>query len=287
MFEGFETKRIKTSGTEVFLRVGGVGPPLLLLHGYPQTHVIWHKIAPALAKHFTLVMPDLRGYGDSGTPESDAAHTPYSKRAMALDMVEVMAMLGFDRFKLVGHDRGARVAHRLAQDHAERVEKLAVLDIAPTLHMYENTDMRFASAYYHWFFLIQPKGYPEKLIGDDPAFYLRTKLGAWGRTGDAITPEAHAEYLRCFQKPEVIHATCEDYRASAGVDLAHDRANTKKLPMPLLALWGAAGFVGSAYDVLATWREVAQDVRGQAVPGGHFLPEEAPEETLKALLDFL
>ncbi len=287
MFANFQEHRIKTSGTEINLRVGGSGPPLLLLHGYPQTHVIWHKIAPVLAAHFTVVLPDLRGYGDSGKPESDANHTPYSKRTMAQDMVEVMAALGFERFKLVGHDRGARVAHRLARDHAARVEKLAVLDIAPTLHMYETTDMRFARAYYHWFFLIQPQGFPEKLIGEDPAYYLRTKLGAWGRTGDAITPEAHAEYLRCFSNPETIHASCEDYRASAGIDLEHDRASTQKLSMPLLALWGAAGFVGSAYDVLATWREVAQDVRGQAVPGGHFLPEEAPEETLAALLEFL
>ncbi len=287
MFANFRERRIKTSGTEIFLRMGGAGPPLLLLHGYPQTHVIWHKIAPELAKHFTVVLPDLRGYGDSGKPETDANHAPYAKRAMAQDMVEVMSALGFDRFKLVGHDRGARVAHRLARDHAARVEKLAVLDIAPTLHMYESTDMRFASAYYHWFFLIQPRGFPEKLIGDDPAFYLRTKLGAWGRTGDAITPKARAEYLRCFEKPETIHATCEDYRASAGIDLVHDRANTEKLAMPLLALWGAAGFVGSAYDMLATWRDVAQDVRGHAVPGGHFLPEEAPEETLAALLEFL
>jgi len=287
MFANFQKQRVRTSGTEIFLRMGGAGPPLLMLHGYPQTHVIWHKIAPALAQHFTVILPDLRGYGDSGKPESGANHAPYAKRTMAQDMVEVMAALGFERFKLVGHDRGARVAHRLAQDHAARVEKLAVLDIAPTLHMYETTDMRFASAYYHWFFLIQPNGFPEKLIGDDPAFYLRTKLGAWGRTGDAITPEAQAEYLRCFEKPETIHATCEDYRASAGIDLEHDRANTEKLAMPLLALWGAAGFVGSAYDVLATWRDAAQDVRGHAVPGGHFLPEEAPEETLAALLEFL
>ncbi len=287
MFAGFAQHRIKTTGAEIFLRTAGTGPPLLLLHGYPQTHVIWHKIAPALAEHFTVVLPDLRGYGDSSTPKSTPTHSPYAKRAMALDMVEVMSELGFARFKLVGHDRGARVAHRLAQDHMARVEKLAVLDIAPTLHMYENTDMRFASAYYHWFFLIQPKGFPEKLIGDDPAFYLRTKLGAWGRTGNAITPEAYAEYLRCFKNPATIHATCEDYRASAGIDLEHDRATPAKLPMPLLALWGKAGFVGSTYDVLATWRAVAQDVRGQAVPGGHFLPEEAPTETLAALLGFL
>ena len=287
MFEGFETKRIQTSGSEIFLKQGGSGPPLLLLHGYPQTHVIWHKIAPALAEHFTVVLPDLRGYGDSGKPVTDANHTPYSKREMAMDMVEVMAALGFERFAVVGHDRGGRVAHRLAQDHGTRVSKLAVLDIAPTLHMYENTDMRFASAYYHWFFLIQPAGFPEQMIGADPAFYLQTKLGAWGKTGDAITPEAYAEYLRCFSNPETVHASCEDYRASAGIDLAHDRAETNKLPMPLLALWGEAGFVGSAYDVLATWREVALNVRGHAVPGGHFLPEEAPDQTLTALLDFL
>jgi len=287
MFKGFETKRIQTSGTEIFLRMGGSGPPLLLLHGYPQTHVIWHKIAPALAARFTLVMPDLRGYGDSGKPETDAQHRPYSKREMALDMVEVMAALGFDRFALVGHDRGARVAHRLARDHAACVARLAVLDIAPTLHMYDNTDMKFASAYYHWFFLIQPQGLPEHMIGENPAYYLKTKLGAWGKTGGAITPEAHAEYLRCFQNPDTIHASCEDYRASATIDLEHDRGETEKLAMPLLALWGAAGFVGSAYDVLATWQEVAEDVRGHAVSGGHYLPEEAPEEVLHALLDFL
>jgi len=286
MFAGFESQRLQTSGSEIFLRKGGTGPPLLLLHGYPQTHVIWHKIAPELAKRFTVIAPDLRGYGDSGKPETDADHSPYSKRAMALDMVEVMAKLGHKRFNLVGHDRGARVAHRLAQDHGAAVARLAVLDIAPTLHMYETTDMGFASAYYHWFFLIQPADFPERMIGADPAFYLQSKLGAWGRTGGAITPEAHAEYLRCFT-PEAIHASCEDYRASAGIDLVHDRANRAKLPMPLLALWGAAGFVGATYDVLATWRAVADDVRGHAVPGGHFLPEEAPDAVLKALLGFL
>ncbi len=287
MFAGFESRRIQTSGSEIFLRRAGNGPPLLLLHGYPQTHVIWHKIAPALAEHFSVITPDLRGYGDSGKPESDADHRRYSKRAMALDMVEVMDALGFERFSVAGHDRGGRVAHRLARDHPARVDKLAVLDIAPTLYMYENTDMRFASAYYHWFFLIQPQGYPERLIGADPAFYLKTKLGAWGQTGDAITPEAHAEYLRCFCDPATIHATCEDYRASAGIDLTHDRHDTGLLGMPLLVLWGAQGFVGQAYDLLATWREVADNVQGHAVPGGHFLPEESPDETLKALLEFL
>ncbi len=287
MFAGFESRRIQTSGSEIFLRRAGNGPPLLLLHGYPQTHVIWHKIAPALAEHFSVITPDLRGYGDSGKPESDADHRRYSKRAMALDMVEVMDALGFERFSVAGHDRGGRVAHRLARDHPARVDKLAVLDIAPTLYMYENTDMRFASAYYHWFFLIQPQGYPERLIGADPVFYLKTKLGAWGQTGDAITPEAHAEYLRCFCDPATIHATCEDYRASAGIDLTHDRHDTGLLGMPLLVLWGAQGFVGQAYDLLATWREVADNVQGHTVPGGHFLPEESPDETLKALLEFL
>ncbi len=286
MFSRFESRRIQTSGSEIFLRKGGSGPPLLLLHGYPQTHVIWHKIAPALAEHFTVIIPDLRGYGDSAKPESDADHSPYSKRAMALDMVEVMAALGFERFKLVGHDRGGRVAHRLARDHGAAVERLALLDIAPTLTMYDATDMAFARAYYHWFFLIQPEGFPERMIGADPAYYLETKLGAWGRTGGAITPEAHGEYLRCFT-PNTIHASCEDYRASAGIDLIHDRAETEKLQMPLLALWGEAGFVGAAYDVLATWRAVAEDVRGQAVSGGHFLPEEAPDEVLSALLEFM
>ena len=287
MFKGFESTRIQTSGTEIFLKQGGSGPPLLLLHGYPQTHVIWHKMAPALAERFTVIAPDLRGYGDSGKPESDAAHTPYSKRAMALDMVEVMASLGFENFSVVGHDRGGRVAHRLARDFPSKVEKLAVLDIAPTLHMYENTDMRFASAYYHWFFLIQPTGLPEQMIGADPAYYLETKLAAWGRTGDAITPGAYKEYLRCFSNPATIHASCEDYRASAGIDLEHDRLDSEKIAMPMLALWGKSGFVGGAYDVLATWREVAHDVRGQSVPGGHYLPEEAPNETLGALLAFL
>jgi len=287
MFAGFESKRLQTSGTDIFLRQGGSGPPLLLLHGYPQTHVIWHKIAPALAEHFTVIAPDLRGYGDSGKPVSDARHTPYAKRAMAQDMVEVMAALGFARFGVVGHDRGGRVAHRLALDHPAKVEKLAVLDIAPTLYMFENTDMRFATAYYHWFFLIQPNGLPERMIEADPAAYIGTKLGAWGKTAAAITPEARAEYLRCFSDPATIHASCEDYRAAATIDLEHDRAETGKLAVPLLVLWGESGFVGSAYDVLATWRGVAHNVQGHAVPGGHYLPEEAPKETLKALRGFL
>lgn len=288
MFEGFESKRITTKGTEINVKVAGNGPPLLLLHGYPQTHIIWHKIAPRLTENFTVVVTDLRGYGDSGKPESDAEHTPYSKRAMAADQVEVMFSLGFNRFSVVGHDRGGRVAHRMVRDYPDRIDKISVLDIAPTATMYGATDKKFATAYYHWFFLIQPNGLPEHLIGCDPEFYLSRKMAAWGKANGAITEDAFNEYLRCFSKPETIHATCEDYRASAGIDLEHDAANAgKKIDNPLLVLWGQEGFVASAYDVLATWQDVASNVSGHAVSGGHFLPEEAPEETLNALLDFL
>ncbi len=288
MFEGFESKRIATSETEINVKVAGDGPPLLLLHGYPQTHVIWYKIAPRLAEKFSVVVTDLRGYGDSGKPASDAIHSAYSKRAMAADQVEVMSELGFEHFSVVGHDRGGRVAHRMVRDFPDKVDKIAVLDISPTATMYGMTDKKFATAYYHWFFLIQPNGLPEHMIGCDPEFYLSRKMAAWGKSDEAITQEAFAEYLRCFSDPATIHATCEDYRAAAGIDLEHDAVDAgEKITNPLLALWGQEGFVGNTYDVLATWREVASDVSGHAVPGGHFLPEEAPEETLQALLEFL
>ena len=287
MFEGFESQRIVTRETEINLRIAGNGPPLLLLHGYLQTHIIWHRIAPTLAETHTVVATDLRGYGDSGKPPSDGTHTAYSKRSMAADQVEVMAELGFTTFCVAGHDRGARVAHRMARDHPDRVEKIAVLDIAPTATMYAGTDKAFATAYYHWFFLIQPFDLPERMIGADPKFYLSKKLRAWGRTKDAITDAASGEYLRCFSDPATIHATCEDYRASATVDLEHDAEDAgRSIDMPLLALWGEDGLVGRTYDVLETWREFASDVTGIAVPGGHYLPEEAPEETLKALRGF-
>lgn len=288
MFEDFETKKIQTSEIEVNLKVAGTGPPLLLLHGYPQTHVIWHKIAPKLAEKFTIVTPDLRGYGDSGKPPSANDHAPYSKRAMAQDQVEVMQQLGFDTFSVVGHDRGGRVAHRMVRDYPKKIEKIAVLDIAPTEIMYATTDKTFATAYYHWFFLIQPDGLPEGMIGKDPEFYLKKKFKSWGRTNDAITQEAYNEYLRCFSKPETIHATCEDYRAAATIDLEHDAQNiNQKIDQPLLVLWGKEGFVGNHYDVLKTWREVANNVSGHGVTGGHYVPEEAPEETISALLKFL
>ncbi|MBL1404916.1 MAG: alpha/beta hydrolase [Rhizobiales bacterium] len=288
MFEGFESKKVRTSEIEVNLKFAGNGPPLLLLHGYPQTHIIWHKIAPKLAEKFTVIAPDLRGYGDSGKPPSTSDHAPYSKRAMANDQVEVMQHLGFDKFSVVGHDRGGRVAHRMVRDHPEKIEKIAILDIAPTEIMYGTTDKTFATAYYHWFFLIQPNGLPEKMIGNDPEFYLQMKLKSWGKTDSAITTDAYEEYLRCFSMPETIHATCEDYRAAATIDLVHDAQDKgNKIGQPLLVLWGKEGFVGNHYDVLQTWREVAHNVSGHGVKGGHYVPEEAPQETLKALFDFL
>ncbi len=287
MFEEFERKRIAVGGAEINLVIGGKGPPLLLLHGYPQTHVLWHKIAPRLAEDFTVVASDLRGYGDSAKPKSDDRHESYSKRATARDQIEVMAALGFEKFHLAGHDRGGRVAHRLTLDHPERVTKLAVLDIAPTHKVFAETDQAMATAYYHWFFLIQPYDLPERLIGNDAEYYLKKKLGQWGRDESAFTPEAMAEYIRCFSDPATIHASCEDYRAGAGIDLEHDEADMDaRIACPLLALWGRKGFLERTYDVLEVWRERASDVRGEALDCGHFLPEEKPEETYRALVEF-
>ena len=288
VLQDFAQSRIATSGAEINVRTGGAGPPLLLLHGYPQTMAMWHKIAPGLAEDFTVVLADLRGYGDSSKPPGGEHHMNYSKRAMAQDQVEVMAALGHERFFVVGHDRGARVTHRMALDHAERVLKAAVLDIAPTLTMYERTDMAFATAYYHWFFLIQPFDLPERLIGADPDFYLEHKNGAWSQVANCFTAEALAEYKRCFNNPETIHATCEDYRAAASIDLDHDRADhARKIACPLLVLWGAGGVVGRSYDVLSVWGERAVNVQGRALACGHYLAEEAPEETLAELRAFL
>jgi haloacetate dehalogenase len=290
MFEGFRSQRIATSGPAIHARIGGDGPPLLLLHGYPQSHVIWHRIAPALAERFTVVCTDLRGYGDSGKPPSDPDHAVYAKRAMARDQVEVMAALGFERFALAGHDRGARVAHRLCLDHPDRVSRVALLDIVPTLTVFETTSQAVATAYYHWFFLIQPHGLPEHMIGLDPDFFLERKLAHWSAAGAVFDPAAVAEYRRCFRDPACIHASCEDYRAAATIDLAHDRddrTHGRKVACPMLVLWGLKGFMERYYDVLATWREQADDVRGHGVECGHFLAEEAPDDTLAALLPFL
>ena len=282
-FAGFARRRIATSGAEINVVTGGNGPPLLLLHGYPQTHLMWRKLAPRFAADFTVVAPDLRGYGDSSKPPAGPDNAGYSKRALAQDQVETMAALGFERFAVAGHDRGARVAHRLARDHPGRVERLALLDIVPTLYRFETINQKAATASYHWFFLIQPGGLPERLIGAEPEFYLRHSL----RDPAVFEPEAFAEYLRCFRNPETIRATCDEYRAGASIDLVHDRADRgRKLTVPLLVLWGQRSSQGSGYDVLAVWRDHAVNVIGQAIDSGHFLPEEAPDETYNALKRF-
>jgi len=289
MFEGFKKAKIQLDDIDINYVIGGSGLPVLLLHGYPQTHVMWHKIAERLAEKFTVIASDLRGYGDSGKPPTDERHEPYSKRKSAIDQVELMKSLGFDTFYLVGHDRGGRVGHRMALDHQDAVKKLVVMDIAATYTMYTTTDMEFATAYYHWFFLIQPFDIPERMIGSDPRYFLEKKFGQWGRDSGAFTKEAFEEYLRCLTD-ETIHASCEDYRASASIDIQHDQIdidNNNKIACPVLCLWGDKGFVGKKYDIVAEWSKWASDVEGYALPCGHYLPEEAPEETLAALLKFL
>ena len=288
MFEGFERVRVEREGATIEGVRGGEGPPVLLLHGYPQTHAMWHLVAPLLAGSFTVVATDLRGYGDSSKPEDGEDHAGYSKRAMALDQVVLMRELGFDSFAVVGHDRGGRVAHRMALDHPERVAKLAVLDIVPTHYVFATANTNLATAYYHWFFLIQPYDLPEHLIGADPDYYLRKKLGGWGTGFDSFASEAYAEYERCFRDPRTIHASCEDYRAATTIDLEHDGADReRKVGCPLLALWGEQGVVERLYDVLGVWRGYASDVRGRALPCGHYLAEERPEETAEELVTFL
>jgi haloacetate dehalogenase len=288
LFPGFAVRDVETRGARIHARVGGSGPPVLLLHGYPQTHAIWHRVAPRLAERFTVVAADLRGYGDSAKPASAPDHAPYAKRAMAQDQVDVMEALGLGAFHLVGHDRGGRVAHRLALDHPARVRTLTVLDIAPTRHMYEQGGFAFALAYYHWYFLVQPEPLPERLIGSDPEFFLREKL-ARGRAGLApFAPEALAEYVRCFRDPAAVHASCEDYRAAAGIDLEHDAADeSARIAAPLLALWGAHGVVHRCFDVLAAWRERASTVTGRPLACGHYIAEEAPGELLAELAPHL
>ena len=288
MFEGFEQQQIKTSGTTINLVKGGSGPPLLLLHGYPQTHTMWHKVAPLLAQHFTVVAADLRGYGDSGKMEGGPEHINYSKRAMAQDQVEVMDQLGFDSFLLVGHDRGARVSHRLTKDHPQRVKRLAVLDIIPTHRMFQIVNQEMATNTYHWFFLIQPFDFPERVIGAAPDQFFRRSFERGANAAQVFPVEAVAEYVRCATTPEAIHAMCEDYRAGASIDLVHDAADfANKVNCPMLALWSATGYVGRTQDVLQTWREYATDVRGHSMPCGHHIAEEMPEEAHAAIKEVL
>ena len=287
LLPGFEHRRLRANGSTIHVACAGSGPPLLMLHGWPQSHAMWHGIAPGMTDRYRVVCADLRGYGDSAKPKGLPDHSNYSKRTMAADMVAAMQRLGHERFHVIGHDRGARVGHRLARDHGERVRSLAVIDICPTLAMYERTDMAFARAYYHWFLFIQPAPLPEKMIeaiGFD-ALFARLGAATGGRGG--FDARAVAQYRRCFDR-RTIHASCEDYRAAASIDLEHDRADAgRKLTLPLLALWGRRSVVGKQFDCVADWRAVAQDVRGQALDCGHFVPEEKPQQTLAALRRFL
>ena len=286
-FPGFESGGIDSGGVRIHYVKGGSGPPLLLLHGNPQTHLMWHKIAPRLAQKFTVVAPDLRGYGASDKPFGEPGHSTYSKRVMAQDQVALMTHLGFEKFYAAGHDRGGRVAHRLTRDHPERVEKLAVLDICPTADMYAQTDMAFATAYFHWFFLIQPYDMPERLIGSDAEYFIRAAMRKYSSKQDVIPESIMNQYVEAFCNPDTIHALCEDYRASATIDLDHDRADDEfKISCPLLVIWGEQGVVGTQFDPIALWSARAEQVIGKSLPCGHFIPEEMPEETLAALGEF-
>jgi haloacetate dehalogenase len=290
MFKDFERGIAQVNGMKIPYVKGGQGPALLLLHGHPQTKAIWHKVAPILAQRFTVVASDLRGYGDASKPVGSESHYNYSKREMARDQLELMQSLGLPQFDLVGHDRGGRVAHRLAADHPGAVKSLTVLDICPTLAMYEQTNMTFASAYWHWFFLIQPAPFPETLISQNPNFYFSKLMGNRSAGLSPFTEEAWAEYMRCGADPETIHGMCEDYRAAATIDLTHDRADReigRRLKMPLLVLWGQNGVIEKCFKPIQEWQRVALDVRGHSLESGHYIPEEAPDALLAALNDFI
>ena len=293
LFPGFETQRIAVShaaAEKLFLtvRTGGRGPALLLVHGYPQTGAMWHGIASELAQHFTVVCPDLRGYGASEKPQGGGDHSAYAKRTMAADLAALMTVLGHDSFAVAGHDRGARVTHRLCLDHPERVVRAAVLDIIPTRELYRTANHGVAQAYYHWYFLTQPAPLPERLIGANPLFYFKSLTGSLGGSGtDPFHADARAEYEAAFANPETVHATCEDYRAGASIDLEHDAADLEqKIACPLMVMWGTKAPMHAHYDVPATWAERATQIVEAPIEAGHFLVEESPETVLPALLNW-
>ena len=290
LFPNFESFLIEVNGVRIMARKGGSGRPLLLLHGHPQTHAIWHRVAQQLAKSFTVVITDLRGYGDSSKPQGTQDHLNYSKRVMASDQIEVMRHFGFAEFDVLAHDRGARVAHRLALDHPKSVKRLVLLDIAPTLAMYEKTSNQFARSYWHWFFLIQPAPMPERLIEADPAAYVRDVLGRRSAGLAPFDARALAEYVRCIELPGTAHGLCEDYRASASIELVHDQLDLDDknfVKQPLLVLWGEQGVVHQCFEPLKEWSKLAQNVQGRAMPCGHYIPEEAPELLLQQVQLFL
>jgi haloacetate dehalogenase len=295
-FDGFAAARIKTSGATIHAVYGGNrnGSPLLLLHGIPETHVLWRKVAPTFARDHFVVMTDLRGYGDSSKPPGGGDHAMYSKRAMAQDHVEVMRQLGFEKFALVGHDRGGRVAHRLALDHPEALTKLVILDIVPTYLLYRQITQEFATIFYHWFLLVQPAPFPETMVQNSAEYFLKCTLLWLGGSSladplpDWIAPAVFDEYLRTFRQPDTIHAICEDYRAAASIDLAHDKADLdKRIECPLLVLWSEKGPFHRMYDVLQAWRDRAVEAHGKAMPTGHFLPEQMPQELAQEVAAFL
>ncbi len=290
MFSNYQKQIAEVNGINIHYRIGGNGPALLLLHGHPQTHVIWHKMADTLAKHFTVIAADLRGYGDSDKPMESQKNSLYSKRTMAVDNVELMSHLGFDTFSVLAHDRGARVAHRLGVDHPKSIKRMILLDIAPTLAMYSQTNEAFAKAYWHWFFLIRPAPLPETLITSDPETYLRSVMGTRSAGMQPFTDAAFSEYLRCLRLPGAARGICEDYRASAGIDLEHDKTDIESnnfLSCPTLVLWGKHGAVAQSYKPLLEWKKIATNVSGQELNSGHYIPEEIPDTLLNHSLDFL
>ena len=288
--QAIKEEKIDINDITINYRVFGEGRPLLLIHGYPQTHIMWHKVANSLSKHYTVVCPDLRGYGKSSKPKGLKNHENYSKKTMAKDMILLMKALGFEKFFLAGHDRGARVAHRMCLDYEKNILKACVMDIAPTYHMFKNTNQAFASGYYHWFFLIQENGLPEKMIGEDPRYYLTEKLHRWSNKDipfeNKFDSQAVDEYVKCFDEAS-IHGSCEDYRAAASIDMIDDgKDRNRKIATPLLVLWGEKGFVNKTYDVLEVWKKYASNVEGKTLACGHFLPEEKPNEVIEEFINF-